>query len=97
MDEQQQNEQELTKIIEYHYAEIRRLRGELDDAIGRTGVVVARVRRLEDLLVGLSETGTRSILNEPLAAIAQRYGVQAAERLGAIIEEVRAIRAERQG
>ncbi len=30
MDEQQQNEQELTKIIEYHYAEIRRLRGELE-------------------------------------------------------------------
>lgn len=56
--------------------------------------LVAEVRRLRGLLVGLSEAGPRGILSEPPAALAQRYGVEMALRVQAIADEVTAIKAE---
>lgn len=86
-------------------AELRRYDGYLavgwlrdDSPIGESDLksLIAEVRRLQGLLLGLADASGK-VLGQELAAIAQAKGVEVAQRLALVIAEVEAIRKEQIG
>jgi hypothetical protein len=57
--------------------------------------VVFELRRLQGLLLGLADA-SGNVLKQDLATIAQVHGVETAQRLVPVLEEIKAIRAERE-